>query len=252
MSLSNSLQQFDPHKLAMAEQRLNAELRRRRERLGLESRLTEFVRAAWPSIDRSAYAESWAIDGLCEHLEAVTLGHIKKLLVNFPPRCGKTNVVSICWPAWTWARRQQSFTSGSAVRFLCGSYNHDLALQNSNKTRRLILSPWYQERWGKTFGLREDQNTKSQFDNDKGGSRIATSVGGTLLGIGGDIICVDDPHNTEGVESDAERQTAQDWWKEIRATRLNDPVKSALALVMQRLHDEDISGLVQRDDDSDE
>src|SRR6202000_2016112 len=106
-----------------------------------------------------------------------------------------------------------------------------------------IQSPWYQERWSQSFGLRDDQNTKTQFDNDQGGSRIATSVGGTLLGIGGDIIVIDDPPNTEGVESDAERETAHTWWKEIRATRLNDPKRSALVVVMQRLHDEDISGI---------
>jgi hypothetical protein len=213
-----------------------------RERL--EASLIEFVRASWSAIDPSDYEDNWALDALCEHLEAVTFGHITRLLVNFPPRCAKTNITSICWPAWTWARRQREYLSGPQVRFLCGSYNHTLSLENSNKTRRLILSSFYQERWGKRFKLRLDQNTKTQFDNDTGGSRIATSVDGSLLGIGGDIICIDDPHNTKEVESEADRHSVLQWWNEIRSTRLNDPKRSAIVVIMQRLHEEDVSGVI--------
>ena len=100
------------------------------------------------------------------------------------------------------------------MKFLCGSDGHTLFILNSNLTRRLILSPWYQERWGRRFQLRLDQNTKAQFDNSAGGSRLATSVGGSLLGLGGDIIVVDDPHNTEFVESEAERENVLYWWRE--------------------------------------
>lgn len=226
-----------------------AEAKRRRDIKGLEDRFSKFVKESWNQFDRSQYQESWAIDALCEHLEAVSDGHIKKLLVNFPFRCGKTNVTSIAFPAWTWARRKNTFTSGPGVRFLCGSYNHDLALTNSTATRRLMLSPWYQERWGKRFGLREDQNTKTRFDNTEGGSRISTSVGGSLLGIGGDIILVDDPHNTAEVESEAERETVKEWWKELSTTRLNDPDRSAIVVIMQRLNEEDVSGLILDEDE---
>lgn len=160
-----------------------------------------------------------------------------------------TKVVSICYPAWVWARSQKSFWSGPGVRFLCGSYNHTLALTNSTLCRRLILTPWYQARWGKSVVLTTDQNSKYQFDTKEQGSRISTSVGGSLLGIGGDIILIDDPHNTEQVESDADRETATTWWSEIRSTRLNDPQKSAIVVVMQRLHNDDISGLIAQGDD---
>lgn len=245
-------QGITPDKFAQIEQKLSTELKRRKEIRKLENSLFEFVKAAWSSIDTSEFENNWAIEALCRHLEAVTKGDIKRLLVNFPPRCGKTNVVSICWIAWTWARSQKSYLSGPQVRFLCGSYNHDLSLQNSNKTRRLILSPWFQERWGKKFIFREDQNTKSQFDNSAGGSRIATSVGGSLLGIGGDIVCVDDPHNTETVESEAERATVTQWWKELSSTRLNDPQQSAIVVIMQRLHQEDVSGLIVEGDEAGE
>ena len=208
----------------------------------LEASFIDFVEAAWPAIDPAEYQRCWAIDALCEHLQAVVSGDIRHLLVNFPPRCAKTTVASIFFPAWVWAQSQRMFLKGPQVRFLCGSYNHDLSLTNSNSTRRLILSPWYQSLWGHRFNFRDDQNTKTKFDTSVGGSRLATSVGGSLLGIGGDIIVVDDPHNTEEAESDADRNTALTWWKELSTTRLNNPKQSPLIVIMQRLHEEDVSG----------
>jgi hypothetical protein len=223
------------------------EQRKRAERRHFEGDLSAFVRASWPAIDSASYQDSWALDALCDHLTAVTRGHISRLLINFPPRCGKSNIASICWPAWTWAQEQRSFLSGAQVRFLCGSYNHTLSLQHSNKTRRLLGSPFYQQHWGERFGLMGDQNAKHQYDNTRGGSRIATSVGGTLIGLGGDVILVDDPHNTEEVESEADRATVLRWWKEISSTRLNDPKQSAIVVVMQRLHEEDVTGAILKE-----
>src|SRR5215469_12399726 len=173
------------------------------KRAELEGDLGAFVEAAWPNIDSAEYQSSWAIDALCEHLQAVKDGQIRRLLVNFPPRASKTTVASICFPAWVWAQRERSYLSGPQVRFLCGSYNHDLALASSNMTRRLILSPWYQKYWGKRFSFRADQNSKTKFDTSANGSRYATSVGGSLLGIGGDILLLDDLHNVASVERDA-------------------------------------------------
>lgn len=249
MSLLNTPLPFDPSLLAKVDRRLTAELRRRSEKLSLESHLIDFVEAAWPSIDSADYQKCWAVDALCDHLEAVTYGHIRKLLINYPPRCTKTTVASVCWPSWTWTRREKSFWSGPSVKFLCASYNNSLSLENSNKGRRLIGSPWYQERWGKEFQILEDQNSKVQFDNSAGGSRVATSVNGTLLGLGGDIIDIDDPHNTNEIESAVQRETVVNFWKEIRSTRLNDPKRSALVVTMQRLHEEDVSGYIAEQDD---
>jgi predicted phage terminase large subunit-like protein len=97
--------------------------------------------------------------------------------------------------------------------------------------------------------LRDDQNTKVQVDNSAGGSRLATSVGGTLLGIGGDILVVDDPHNVAQAESEAERETVANWWSELSTTRLNDPKQSAIVVIMQRLHEEDVSGKILSGDE---
>ena len=213
-------------------------------RAELEGDLGAFVEKAWPNIDSAEYRSSWAVDALCEHLQAVSQGQIRRLLVNYPPRASKTTVASICFPAWVWAQRERSYLSGPQVKFLCGSYNHELALSNSNMTRRLILSPWYQKYWGKRFNFVSDQNTKTKFDTSAGGTRLSTSVGGSLLGIGGDVLILDDLHNVASVESDAERATALAWWSELSTTRLNDPKQSAIVVIMQRLHEEDVSGRI--------
>jgi len=225
------------------------------QRAEYESNFGEFFRGAWSQVYSAPYQKSWAVDAVCEHLEAVTLGHIPRLLINIPPRCAKTTVASVCWNGWIWARSEISFLSGPQVKFLSGSYNSNLSLQNSNKTRRLLMSPWYQKYWGDRFHLRLDQNTKSQFDNTSGGSRIATSVRGSLLGLGGDVICVDDPHNTETekkVETDADRRAVAGWWQELSSTRLNDPKQSVMAIVMQRLHSGDLSGIILKAMENDE
>jgi hypothetical protein len=200
------------------------------ERAGLEGSLLKFVESAWSSIDPAPFESCWAIGALTEHLEAVTRGEIKRLLVNYPPRSSKTNVTSVCWPAWTWARSERSYLSGPQVRFLCGSYNDDLALQNALKHRRLLQSPFYQKRWGKRFAIRSDQDRKALFDTSAGGARISVSARGSLLGIGGDVVVLDDPHNTRGAESEAERLSALTWWSEVSTTRLNDPKQSASLL----------------------
>lgn len=161
-------------------------------------------------------------------------------------------MASICYPAWVWAQSERSFVSGPNVRFLCSSYNHALSLKLSNAGRRLLTSPFYQHYWSDRFKLMGDQNAKQQYDNDQGGNRIATSVGGTLIGLGGDVLVLDDPHNTEKVESEADRETVLTWWKELSSTRLNDPKQSALIVVMQRLHTQDVSGAILSDQSADE
>jgi predicted phage terminase large subunit-like protein len=217
------------------------------EALRLEGSLIAFVEAAWSSVDSAPFQSNWAVTGLAEHLEAVANGEIRRLLVNFPPRCSKTLLSSVAFPAWIWAQRERAYLKGAAVKFLCGSYGHSLSMLNSNLCRRLILSPWYQSLWGGRFGLRADQSTKQQFDNTAGGSRIATSVGGSLLGLGGDCIILDDPHDVAGIESDAERDAVLRWWSEISTTRLNDPKQAALIVVMQRLAEGDVSGQILSD-----
>jgi len=214
------------------------------EALRLEESFVDFVEAGWSSIDPAEFQRSFVVEAMAEHLQAVADGQIKRLLINVPPRFSKTLLASVCLPAWLWCQRSRTYLKGPQSKILCGSYGHSLSILNSNLTRRLILSDWYQSLWRTRFRLMDDQNTKLRFDTDAGGSRIATSVGGSLLGIGGDLVIVDDPHDTAGIESQADRETVLRWFQEISSTRLNNPKEAAIVVVMQRLHEEDISGWI--------
>ena len=198
--------------------------------------LGEFVRQAWAVVEPSTpFVPGWHIDAIVEHLEAVTRGHIRNLLINVPPRHMKSLLVSVFWPTWEWIRWPER-------RWLFSSYGAQLSIRDSVKCRRLIESAWYQQRWRDRFSLTSDQNTKGRFDNDRSGYRLSTSVGGAATGEGGDRIVCDDPHNVQEAESDSVRKATLDWWDVVMSTRVNDPRSAAMVVVMQRCHQQDLSG----------
>lgn len=186
----------------------------------------------------------WHLDAVAEHLEAVTYGQIRRLIVNVPPRTSKSSLTSVAWPAWSWAQKvdERFPLAGPGGQFLFSSYAQTLAIRDSVKCRRLIQSPWYQDRWRKRFALADDQNAKVRFENSGGGYRLSTSVDGALTGEGGSIIVIDDPHNAMEAESDQVRQSTIEWWDTAMSTRLNDPKTGAYVVIMQRLHEEDLTG----------
>jgi len=214
-----------------------------------ERSLYEFLRQGWRNIDPVEFTEGWPIQAVAEHLEAVTYGHIKRLIINIPPRMGKSSITSVAFPAWTWAQRTITPTSGPGVQFLHASYAQLLALRDSTKCRRLIESDWYQQRWGDRFHLTADQNTKTRFDNNMGGSRLATSVGSALTGEGGSIIVVDDPNNAQEAFSEATIQATIEWWDSALSTRLNNPKTGAFVVIQQRLSEEDLTGHILSKDE---
>ena len=155
------------------------------EKLEAEDSLSSFMRQGWKYIDPQPYVASWHSDALCEHLEAVTRGQIKRLLITVPPRSSKSSICSVGWPAWTWVQDRKSPLTGPQVQFMSTSYASTLSERDSTKMRRLIDSEWYKRNWGDRFKLTGDQNTKRKFENSQGGYRLATSLTGTQTGDGG-------------------------------------------------------------------
>ena len=212
------------------------------ERAECEDSLYEFLRHAWRYIDPSDFTQGWPIQAIAEHLQAVVDGDIRRLIINIPPRMGKSTITSVAFPAWTWAQPSSSKTSGPGVQFLHASYAQQLSLRDSVKCRRLIESPWYQKHWKERFRLTSDQNTKTRFDNDKSGSRLSTSVGSALTGEGGSIIVVDDPNAAQEAFSEATIATTIEWWDSSLSTRLNDPKTGCFVIIQQRLAEDDLTG----------
>lgn len=210
--------------------------------------MVRFTEAAWRHIDPAPYVGGWHIEAICDHLEAVTRRQIKRLLITVPPRSLKTTITAVTWPAWTWIQPEQSFVAGPQVKFLFSSYSQTLSEGSSRKTRRLIGSDWYRQRWGSRVELRDDADTVRKFELTAGGYRLATSVDGTLTGEGGMIIVVDDPLNAKQANYRTVREAANLWWDEALPTRLDDPINGAKVVIMQRLHQDDLAGhIMDRD-----
>ena len=135
-------------------------IRKEKERRAASASLYEFVKQSWPVVEPGVrFIESWHIEQICEHLEAVSDGEIQKLLINIPPRHSKSTIVSVMWPMFEWLTSPDQ-------KFLCASYSGNLSIRDNLKARRLVQSPWYQERWGHMFKLSGDQNAKQRFESN--------------------------------------------------------------------------------------
>src|SRR5574343_753780 len=150
--------------------------------------LNSFIKHFWRFVDPAEYIHNWHIDVICEHLEAVLSGQIKKLIINIPPRHQKSLTTAVFFHAWAWISKPET-------QWLFASYAHSLSIRDSNKCRTVILSSQYQQWFGDRYKISDSQNTKNKFANDKNGFRLATSVGGSNTGEGADIIVYDDPNN---------------------------------------------------------
>lgn len=223
-------------------ERLSA-LRRLKRRERLEDSFLDFLIEAWPYLDQSApYKHNWHIESICDHVEAVVRGEITRLGINVPPRSGKSNILSVAFPAWVWAQSRIGPISGPQVQFMFASYSQSVAEGFSVATLRLIQSPWYQELWGDRFKLLSEN--MRQFENDKGGKRLATSTTGGGTGLGGIVLVVDDSLNAEDANSQLEREKVIRWWTETMPTRLNDQIYGVKIVIAQRLHADDICGYI--------
>lgn len=182
----------------------------------------------------AAFLPNWHIDLIAEYLEAIRRGEITRLIINMPPRALKSVCVSVAWPAWLLGR-------DPAARVLAASYAGALAIKHSLDCRQVMGSRWYRQAFPCTV-LSADQNEKRKFMTTANGFRLATSVGGTLTGEGGNYLIIDDPINPQAAESRMERETVARWFDHTFASRLDDKRRGAMVLVMQRLHAADLTG----------
>ncbi len=201
-----------------------------------ESSLKSFVKQAWHVVEPATpFVDGYHIDVICKHLEAVTNGQIQNLVINMPPRHMKSLLVSVFWPCWVWLHNPYS-------KWLFLSYVQTLSTRDSLKCRRLIQSLWYQARWSDKFTITSDQNQKMRFENDKTGYRLSTSIDGAATGEGGNYVVVDDAHNVKEAESETKRIGVLRVWDEVLPTRVNNPKKDSFVVVMQRVHEKDLTG----------
>lgn len=203
--------------------------------------LRNFTKRAWKVLEPETELRwGWALDAVSEHLQAVVDGQIKKLLINVPPGHMKSLLSSVMLPAFEWGPMKKPH-----MRYLGTSHKLDLAIRDNVKCRRLIQSEWYQRLW--SVKLTQDQNMKTKFENDKLGFREAMAFT-SLTGSRGDRVILDDPLSVDGAESEAELEAVEKTFTESLPTRLNDQNRSAVIVIMQRLHERDPSGVIMSRD----
>ena len=173
-------------------------------------------------------------------------GEIQNLVINIPPRYGKTELAVICWIA-------QRLACNPKAKFIHLSYSDDLALDNSAKAREIIGSDWYQELW--PLQLKDDADSKKKWYTTEGGGLYATAAGGAITGFGAGsteqpddglfygAIIIDDPHKVEDAQRDNERKKVCDRLNSTIKSRRNSR-KTPIIIIMQRLHEDDLSGFV--------
>lgn len=197
--------------------------------------LTGFVREAWSVLEpANPYVHGWHVEAICEHLEAITSGQINRLLINVPPGTMKSLLSGVFWPAWEWGPMGRPST-----RIIGSSYSEDYAKRDNRRMRDLVTSEWFQSLWPTELvraGEMAFSNTATGFRQGIPFSR--------LTGGRGDRVIIDDPHSVDGAESEADRSSTVRTFRESVPTRLNNPEKSAIVVIMQRLHEQDVSGTI--------
>jgi predicted phage terminase large subunit-like protein len=196
-----------------------------------------FLRKAWPWVSGGELLRwNWHLDALAYRLERIQQGETRRLLVNLPPRNAKSKTTSVAWVAWM-------LGIDPTLNFVCVSYSGELAGKMARDCRAIMESSWYREIFPGTV-ISKTRSAAWDFETTRGGGRLATSVGGTLTGRGGDIIILDDVIKPEDAYSDSVRDSTNEWFRSTLASRLNDKLTGAIICVMQRLHEYDLSGML--------
>lgn len=156
------------------------------------------------------------------------------LIVTMPPRSLKSITISVAWVAWLLGH-------DPAVKVMCVSYAEDLAKRHSTDTRRIMESEWYRELFPDTVLAKA---TETVLETTRGGIRNATTVGGTVTGMGGDWIIVDDPSKAEDAFSKLALEKAIKFFTNTLYSRSNDPMGARILVTMQRIHEGDLAGFL--------
>ena len=207
----------------------------------LECSFYEFVKAAYNVIEPNTFKSNWHIRFICDHLQALVesdddpskwLGP-KNVITMLPPGGMKSLIFSVFFPCFVWTQKPET-------RWMFCSYSYAYAMRDSDKRRKLILSDWYQKRWGNTVQVRRDKNKITLFENTKGGLMFVTSVGGGM-GHHVNYYVIDDPINTKGIHSQTILESVNMWFDESIRMR-GHLIEAKRFVVMQRLSEDDLAG----------
>jgi len=198
--------------------------------------LLSFVRYFWHVLEPDTpFTSGWVLEAVVEHLEAVTFGEIRKILINVFPGAMKSLLVDVFLPAWEWGPMGLP-----NLRYIAFSYSSGLTQRDNEKFRDLILSPEYQA----MYGVKLKKIGAIKVSNERHGWKLATSVGGIGTGERADKLFLDDPQNVKESESAIVTAETVRWFRESMSDRLNNIDTGSIIVIMQRVSEGDVSGTI--------
>lgn len=217
--------------------------KRRADQEAVES-FQAFVRRFWSVVEPKPLEWGPHMAAVCDALQRVTEGHCRLLIINIPPGFSKSLLTSVFFPAWKWLRWPSD-------RTLYLSHSAGLARRDSRRTRNLILSDQYRallEKQPRPWKMARDQNEVLNFENDAQGFRHCDSLGAGITGKRADNIVIDDPHDVKDAIKGAEDRIAErladeaQTFDQVLGSRLNDLRTGSIIIIMQRVHEGDLTG----------
>ncbi len=209
---------------------------------------------------------------ICEALERVLKGELKRLIINVAPRYGKTELA-------VKSLISHGLALNPSAKFIHLSYADNLALDNSESVKDLIQSELYQTVFPEVQ-IKKDSRAKDKWYTTKNGGVLARSASGQVTGFGagqvdeeldeflnaisqeglddldkklnfGGAIIIDDPVKPDDADSDTLREKVNNRYDSTIKNRVNSR-NTPIIVIMQRLHPNDLSGYLQRDNEEDE
>jgi len=201
----------------------------------LREDLTAYIHKVFQTVSPgSLFLPNWHIEAIAYVLMECIKGNITRLIITIPPRYLKSISCSVALPSYILGHNP-------AEQIICISHSQELALKHASDTRLVMQSDWYSQLFpGTALGYLQD--TQSKILTAQNGFRYATSIGGSLTGLGGNWIFIDDPHKAEEASSDSLRHKTLNWIDQTAMSRLNDKKNGRIILIQQRLHQADLAG----------
>jgi hypothetical protein len=185
----------------------------------------------------ASFLPSWHIEVLAAKLQAVRDGQVRRLIINIPPRHLKSLAASIALPAWLLGH-------DPAKAIVNVTYGQELSDKFARDCRAIMMADWYRALF--LTRLSSPRSPLQELVTTQGGFRLATSVGGVLIGRSADLIVIDGPLKPSDAMSQSRRVAANEWFDGMLYSSLNDKSRGAIVIIMQRLHEDDLVGHVLR------
>jgi predicted phage terminase large subunit-like protein len=220
-------------------------------KLVCEDSLLDFTRYLFQKQTNNPFQVNYHHAVIAEALEQLVNGCLpdgaRNLLINMPPRYGKTQLAVICFVAWCLARNPQA-------KFIHLSYADKLALDNSSQIREFMREASYKELW--PIEWKQDADAKGLWKTTQGGGLMASPAGGTITGFGAGstelggygkdfagAVIIDDPLKPDDADSEIARSAINERLVNTIMSRRNSR-ETPIILIMQRLHEDDMTGFV--------